>query len=357
MEQNLTNFPENSAFVIRARAPLRLGLAGGGTDIESYSSQYGGCVLNATIARYAYATLRVLKTPQVIFLAQDLGVCDEYAITNGSLTGNDGVLTLHYAIYDYFIKNHNDGKLLPLEVHTFSEVPAGSGLGSSSTLVVAIIRAYVELLNLPFDDYLVAQIAYYIERVVCNLEGGMQDQYAASFGGFNFIEFYENQRVVVNPLRIKNWIMCELEASLVMYYTGVSRQSSGIIADQNSNIKSKDSKVIDSMHCVKQEAISMKNCILKGDFSGIVDSMRQGWESKKNLSSFITNPHIDEIYDSAIGAGALAGKVSGAGGGGFMLFFVPPAKRIEVVGALGKFDGVVESCQFTLHGTQAWKLI
>lgn len=357
MKRYLAKFPENSDFIIRARAPLRLGLAGGGTDIESYSSQHGGCVLNATINKYAYATLRTLKTTRVIFWAQDLGVSDEFEIINGILSGNNGVLILHRTIYDYFMKNHNNGKLLPLELHTFCEVPAGSGLGSSSTLVVAMIRTYVELLNLPFDDYLVAQIAYYIERKLCNLEGGMQDQYAASFGGFNFIEFYETQRVIVNPLRIKNWIICELEASLIMYYTGTSRQSSEIIADQNNNIKNKDSKVIDSMHCVKREAISMKNSLLKGDFSGIVDSMQKGWKNKKNLSNHITNPHIEEIYDSAISAGALAGKVSGAGGGGFMFFFVPPANRIEVVSALGKFDGVVESCQFTSHGTQAWKLI
>lgn len=342
--------------IIRARAPLRLGLAGGGTDIESYSSQHGGYVLNATIGRYAYVTLRVLKNPKVIFVASDLGISDEFEIVGDNLMGESKALNLHLAIYDYFIKNHNQDKPIPLELHTFCEVPAGSGLGSSSTLVVAMIRAYVELLNLPFDDYLIAKLAYHIEREVCGLDGGMQDQYAASFGGFNFIEFYENQKVVVNPLRIKNWITCELEASLVMFYTGMSRESSGIIADQNKNIKNKDSKVIDSMHLVKQEAVNMKNCLLKGDFPGIVDCMLQGWENKKNLSLFITNAHIEEICSSAMNSGALAGKVSGAGGGGFMLFLVPPVKRVDLIRALGKFDGVVESCQFTPHGSQSWKL-
>lgn len=346
----------DSDLIIRARAPLRLGLAGGGTDIESYSSQYGGYVLNATIGRYAYATLRLLKSSQVLFLASDLGVRNEFAIVNGALSGEDRTLNLHLAIYDYFIKNYNEGEVIPLELQTFCEAPAGSGLGSSSTLVVVMIKAYVELLNLPFDDYQVAKLAYYIERVVCGLDGGMQDQYAASFGGFNFIEFYENQKVVVNPLRIKNWVTCELEASLVIFHTGTSRESSGIIADQNKNIKNKEIKVLDSMHLVKQEAVNMKNCLLKGDFPGIVDCMLQGWKNKKNLSSFITNSYIEDVYESAISSGALAGKVSGAGGGGYMLFFVPPVKRLDVIRELSKFNGAVESCQFTSHGTQSWKL-
>jgi len=206
------------------------------------------------------------------------------------------------------------------------------------------------------DDYTIAQLAFKIERVDCGLQGGKQDQYAATFGGFNFMEFYADDRAVINPLRIKNWIICELEASLLLYYSGVSRESAKIIADQRDNVTSGLVDAIEAMHGIKREALSMKECLLKGDFDGIVESMCQGWRSKKRSAKTVTNSHIDEIYNSAINAGALSGKVSGAGGGGFMIFFVPTEKRMDVIRALSNFDGQVSNCHFTKHGTQAWKV-
>jgi D-glycero-alpha-D-manno-heptose-7-phosphate kinase len=220
-----------------------------------------------------------------------------------------------------------------------------------------MIRAFAELLNLPMDDYTIAHLAFKIERVDCGLQGGRQDQYSATFGGFNFMEFYADERAVINPLRIKNWIICELEASLLLFYTGVSRESAKIIADQSNNVKSGLVDAVEAMHGIKNEALTMKECILRGDFGGVVDSMLKGWESKKRSATTVSNLHIDEIYDVAINAGALAGKVSGAGGGGFMMFFVPPEKRMDVIRALGKFNGQVSNCHFTKHGTQAWKIL
>ncbi len=170
------------------------------------------------------------------------------------------------------------------------------------------------------------------------------------------MEFYADERAVINPLRIKNWIICELEASLVLFYTGVSRESARIIADQSENLQSGAESAIEAMHGIKREALTMKECLLKGDFGGIVDSMRQGWSNKKRSAKTISNPFIDEIYDSAISAGALSGKVSGAGGGGFMMFFVPPEKRMGVIRILNHFDGQVSNCHFTKYGTQAWRI-
>jgi D-glycero-alpha-D-manno-heptose-7-phosphate kinase len=171
------------------------------------------------------------------------------------------------------------------------------------------------------------------------------------------MEFYADSRAVINPLRIKHWIISELEASLVLFYTGVSRESAKIISDQSDNVTAGAVDAIDAMHGIKNEALVMKECLLRGDFMGIVNSMRVGWESKKRSAKTVSNPLIDSIYDSAIGAGALAGKVSGAGGGGFMMFFVPTEKHMNVVRSLGKFDGQVSNCHFTKYGTQAWRVL
>ncbi len=339
---------------IRARAPLRLGLAGGGTDVSPYCDIHGGYVLNATIDRYAYAVIKTLDKPVVRFVAADQQI--EKVMPADARLPLNGKLDLHKAVYNHMVRNFNGGRPIPLELSTFCDAPAGSGLGSSSTLVVVMIRAFVELLNLPLDDYTIAHLAYKIERVDCGLQGGRQDQYSATFGGFNFMEFCANERAIINPLRIKNWIICELEASLVLYFTGVSRESAHIIADQSNNVKSGSADALDAMHGIKREALVMKECLLRGDFAGLVDSMRLGWENKKRSAKTVSNPHIDAIYDVAIKAGALAGKVSGAGGGGFMLFFVPTEKRMDVIRALNAFEGQVSNCHFTKHGTQAWRV-
>ena len=339
---------------IRARAPLRLGLAGGGTDVSPFCDLHGGLVLNATIDRYAYAVIKTLDTPVVRFSATDqergceLPLAARYAL--------DGELNLHKAVYNTIVEKYNGGKPLAIELSTFCDAPAGSGLGSSSTVVVVMLRAFAELLNLPLDDYTLAHLAFHVERVDCGLQGGRQDQYAATFGGFNFMEFYADNRAVINQLRIKNWIICELEASLVLFYTGVSRESAKIIAEQTSNVESRSDYAIDAMHALKAEAATMKECVLKGDFDGIVDSMKSGWENKKKLARSVSNPHIDQIYSAACAAGARAGKVSGAGGGGFMMFIVPPERRMAVVRTLEGFSGTINNCHFTKNGTQAWRI-
>lgn len=339
---------------IRARAPLRLGLAGGGTDVSPFCDLHGGLVLNATIDRYAYAVIKTLDTPVVRFNAtdQERG-CELPLAANYPL---DGELNLHKAVYNTIVEKYNDGKPLAIELSTFCDAPAGSGLGSSSTVVVVMLRAFAELLNLPLDDYTLAHLAFHVERVDCGLKGGRQDQYAATFGGFNFMEFYADNRAVINQLRIKNWIICELEASLVLFYTGVSRESAKIIAEQTSNVESRSDYAIDAMHALKAEAATMKECVLKGDFDGIVDSMKSGWENKKKLARSVSNPHIDQIYNAACLAGARAGKVSGAGGGGFMMFIVPPEHRMAVVRTLEGFSGTINNCHFTKNGTQAWRI-
>lgn len=340
--------------IIRARAPLRLGLAGGGTDVSPYCDTYGGLVLNATIDKYAYTTLEPATDETVHFVAADRQ--EEWTGEALPRLELDGKLDLHKGVYNRIVKEFNQGESLPLVMTTYSDAPPGSGLGSSSTLVVSMVKAFVELLNLPLGEYDIAHLAYEIERIDVNLSGGRQDQYAATFGGFNFMEFACDDRVVVNPLRIKNWIISELEARLLLYFGGVSRQSAAIIDEQASNVKRNEIKAIEATHALKQEAIQMKESLLKGDFDHLVDSMNAGWEAKKRIARSITNPQIEESYELAREAGMRAGKISGAGGGGFMMLLVDPAKRMNVIRALGRTEGQIYTCHFTKYGTQGWKI-
>ena len=340
--------------IVRARAPLRLGLAGGGTDVSPYCDTHGGYVMNAAIERYANVVLKINDEPVVRFVASDQQI--EVTSSVDEALALDGKLDLHKAVYKQMMQRYNNGKRLPIELTTFCDAPAGSGLGSSSTLVVAMIKVFVELLNAPIDEYAIAQLAFNIERVECGLQGGRQDQYSAAFGGFNFMEFYAEERTNINPLRIKNWIICELESSLVLFSTGISRESARIIADQSNNVKQGAVNTIQAMHGIKREALVMRESLLRGDFKRLVQSMCLGWENKKSSAKTVSNPYIDKIYDAAITAGALAGRVSGAGGGGFMLFFVPAEKRMAVIRELNKFEGQVSNCHFTKHGCQAWRV-
>ena len=341
--------------LVRARAPLRLGLAGGGTDVSPYCDLYGGLVLNATIDKYAYATLEPTSQGKAVrFVAADRQ--ESWEGEARSALELDGRLELHKGVYNRIVREFNGGRPLALILTTHTDAPPGSGLGSSSTLVVAMVKAFVEWLNLPLGEYDIARLAYEIERVDVGLAGGRQDQYAATFGGFNFMEFHPGERVVVNPLRIKNWILSELEASLILYFGGVSRDSARIIDEQAANVQRHDAAVLDATHALKAEAVAMKENLLKGDFDGLVQSIQAGWEAKKRLASSISNPQIEEMYELARKAGMRAGKISGAGGGGFMMLLVDPVRRMEVIRALHRAPGRIYTCHFTRHGTEGWKI-
>jgi D-glycero-alpha-D-manno-heptose-7-phosphate kinase len=341
--------------IIRARAPLRLGLAGGGTDVSPYCDRYGGLTLNATIDKYAYTVIEPCPEGNLVRLV----AADTQDVWEGEGSPRlalDGGLKLHKGVYNRIVRDFNAGRPLSLVMTTHTDAPPGSGLGSSSTLVVSMIKAFVEWLNLPLGEYEIARLAYEIERVDVGLSGGRQDQYAATFGGFNFMEFHPGERVVVNPLRIKNWIISELEASLLLYFGGVSRDSAKIIDEQSDNVKRNQSVAIDAMHALKGEAIAMKESLLKGDFGQLVESVRAGWEAKKQMAKSISNPQIDEIYELAQRAGMRAGKISGAGGGGFMMMLVDPVRRMDVMRALQQRPGQIFTCHFTKYGTQGWKI-
>jgi len=338
---------------IRSKAPLRLGFAGGGSDVSPYSDMYGGLILNATINLYAYCTIEETNDNTVTLVATDLGSSVSYPLS-GSLP-IDGSLDLHKGVFNRVV---SDFGVTPksCRITTYSDAPAGSGLGSSSTMVVCILKAFVEWYNLPMGDYEIARLAWQIERVDLGLSGGKQDQYAAAFGGFNFMEFLTDGKVIVNPLRVKRWIVDELESSIVLYYTGASRSSAAIIEEQQKNTSKGNNQAVDAMHRIKQSAIDMKRALLEGKIDDFAQILGRAWEDKKKMASAISNPMIQEAFDVAFQAGATAGKVSGAGGGGFIIFMMDPTKRRLVINALNSMPGQVVGFQFSEGGTHGWKI-
>jgi len=337
--------------IYRSKAPLRIGLAGGGTDVSPYSDEFGGAILNATLSLYAHASIEPINENKIIIQALDRKEVEEYDWAT-ALPIN-GKLDLLKGVYNRIQKDYGISAK-GFKLSTYVDAPAGSGLGTSSTLVVAIIGAFVEMLNLPLGDYDIAHYAYEIERNDLQLSGGKQDQYAATFGGVNFMEFYGGDKVIVNPLRIRQEYLNELEHNLVLYYTATSRESATIIKEQQSNVVDKKTSSVDAMHQLKEQSRMMKEALLKGRLHEIGEILDYGFEQKKLMAKSITNNLIDEIYTAAKKAGASGGKISGAGGGGFMTFYCPSNNRYQVIETLLKFGGEVKPYQLTQHGLTTW---
>jgi len=339
--------------IYRSKAPLRIGLAGGGTDVSPYSDQFGGAILNATVSLFAYANIQLLEEKKIIVEALDRNEQQQFeSVDNLPINGE---LDLLKGVFNRVFADYN----LPssgFRLSTFVDAPAGSGLGTSSTLVVAILGAFVEWLKLPLGDYDIAHYAYQIERNDLKLTGGKQDQYAAMFGGVNFMEFYEDDKVIVNPLRIKPEYLHELENNLVLFFTSTSRESATIIDEQVKNVNGKNEKSIEAMHQLKEQARMMKEALLKGrldEFGAILDF---GFQQKRRMASKISNSKIEEIYEAAKHGGATGGKISGAGGGGFMIFYCPGNTRYRVIEELKKFGGEVKNYTFTKYGLSSWSV-
>jgi D-glycero-alpha-D-manno-heptose-7-phosphate kinase len=339
--------------IIRSKAPLRIGLAGGGTDVSPYSDRFGGAILNATVSLYASATIEPLDNGKIILNAVDKGERVELDATEQLAI--DGTLDLLKGIYNRIVRDFTK-KPLSFRLTTYVDVPPGSGLGTSSTLVVAILGAFAEWLKLPLGEYDMAHLAYEIERVDLKMSGGKQDQYAATFGGVNFMEFFADNKVIVNPLRVKQNHLDELENNLLLYYTATSRLSATIIDEQSSNVKNNDEKSIEAMHHLKEQSLMMKEALLKGNIDQIGEILDFGFQHKKQMAKSISNSLIDDIYNAAKQAGASGGKISGAGGGGFMIFYCPLISRYQVMDALSKFGGNFKKYSFTKYGLKTWTI-
>lgn len=333
---------------VRARAPLRLSFAGGGTDVEPFPETDGGVVLSATIDRYAYGSLTPRFDDRVTIESVDFGTSLDFHVTE-DLTF-DGKLDLVKAAIRRLRRDDLGGYDLVLRSNT----PPGSGLGSSSTMMVALVGLLHEFYGLRPDPYEVAQLAYAIEREDLGIKGGYQDHYAATFGGFNFIEFGQEQ-VVVNPLRISDDTVHELEFSLLLCFTGVTRESANIIADQTNRVVMAQSDTVAGLRAQKALALEMKSALLRGKLYEFGELLGQAWLEKQRLSPMITTPRIQEAFHIATSHGAVSGKVTGAGGGGYILFFCDFKKKHKVVDALEKFGVTVDEFSFEPKGLTAWR--
>lgn len=333
---------------IRARAPLRISFAGGGTDVPPFPETYGGCVLSATINRYAYGSLTPRSDERVGIESVDLRVTAE--LTPGQDSPDGGKLDLVKAAVHRFGESSAGGYDLVLR----SNAPPGSGLGSSSTMMVALTGLLAEHHGLPYGEYETARVAHAIEREDLGISGGLQDHYAATFGGFNFIEFGE--RVIVNPLRVREEVRHELELSLMLCFTGITRASARVIDDQSGRVVTGSAETLAGLHAQKELAVAMKSAVLRGELREFGELLGEAWKQKQRLSPLISNPRIDELYEVATRHGALGGKVTGAGGGGFILFYCDFTLKHRVAEALERAEATVLEFSFDDKGLTTWRV-
>ena len=333
--------------IIRSKAPLRISFGGGGTDVSPYPEEQGGAVLNATIDKYAYCTLVTRDDDSINVRSLDYDIVVKYHANEEF--PYDGKLDLVRAAIKV-VKMRSGGDFF---LHT--DAPPGSGLGTSSAMTVTLVGALKHHLKVPLTNYDIAESAYHIEREEVGIKGGKQDQYAASFGGFNFIEFL-GETTIVNPLRIEKAVLNELEYRLMLCYTGRTRPSAGIIEDQaNSYIQKKES-VVRALDETKQIAISIKNAVLLGQLNKFGALLHEGWENKKKFSPRITDFHIDELYEVTRQNGVIGGKLLGAGGGGYLLLFCEFDKRHIVAQKIEELGGQVIDFALNPRGLETWEV-
>jgi D-glycero-alpha-D-manno-heptose-7-phosphate kinase len=330
---------------IRSRAPLRISFCGGGTDVAPFPEREGGCVLSATINMYAYVTL-VPRTDRMV-CAESLDFGTSFVRDFESLQPDGTMDLVQTTLRVMAIDSGAD-----LYLHT--DAPPGSGLGSSSTMVVALVGLVNEWRGLSLTPHVIAEQAYTIERVNLQIPGGAQDQYAACFGGFNFIEFYSDH-VVVNPLRLRSSTLNELSYSLSLFFTGRTREGGRIIETQTNRVISNNQEAVTALRELKSLTVELKRQLLMGDIPGFGRTLDLAWTSKRRLAPGITNAYLDEVYEIATRAGAWGGKLLGAGGGGYLLVAAPYRARQRIIAELASAGAQYVPFSFESDGLVTWR--
>jgi len=332
--------------VVRARAPLRVSFAGGGTDVAQYFRNYGGTVLSTTINKYCYGTIVKRKDSKINITSFDFD--QKTSFKDIKEVSYDGKLNLIKAVIKIMQPDFG------FDIYTYSDVPPESGLGASAAIAAVVAGLLNYFREEKLDDYQLAEIAYRAEREEMKIKGGWQDQYATIFGGFNFMEFNKEGDVVIHPLRIRKDILYELDNSLILCYTGKTLSSARIHEVQTASVLRKEEDVIKALKRLNEITIRVKSSLLRGKMKEFGKLLHEAWENKKRLSPKISDPKINNLYTAGLNNGALGGKLLGAGGGGYLIFFCPPMKRHDVKKALEKAGGTIHSFDFDRVGMHVW---
>ena len=330
----------------RGRAPVRITFGGGGTDLTHFFVDQGGAVINATINKYAHATLRKRTDSSVRIYSHDLKKVVE--VSSPADLRLDGVLDLIVSVVKLIQPTFG------FEMEVAADYPVGSGLGGSASVAAAVIGCFNEFRSDPWDRHQISEMAFQAERLIMNIPGGWQDQYATVFGGINYMEFTADHNVIL-PLRLESKTVAELEESLVLCYTGRSHDSGAIHRDQRAHLETPESNAAESGSRKKELTLEMKRKLLRGDVYGYGKLLHEAWLLKRQDSLMITDSELDRIYSRAMANGALGGKILGAGGGGFFLFFVPPFQQYRVFDALSEQGYRCERVMFDESGLKSWR--
>jgi len=328
----------------RARSPVRISFGGGGSDLTDYFAGESGAVINTTVSIYSHSLLKKRKDNKIIIHSRDLNESLVAPDLKSAIQGN-GKMGLFKSLLKAI---HPD---FGFELFVNSDFPPGSGLGGSAVVASAVLGCFNQFRQDKWDHHEIAELAFQAERLYLGISGGWQDQYATVFGGFNFMEFKFDQNVV-NPLRIHPDTLVELEESLILCDTGITHNSGEILSDQCENLQQ------DIMRKRVQSSVEltykMRNYLLRGRLLEFGKCIDEGWNIKRQLSSKISDSHFDRIYDGAIKSGAIGGKLLGAGGGGFFLFYAPPFQKYQVMDYLTSQGLNIKNFNFELEGLRAW---
>jgi D-glycero-alpha-D-manno-heptose-7-phosphate kinase len=311
------------------RSPVRISFGGGGTDLPAYYEQYGGAVLSTAINKYFYTILKKRNDGKIQVISSDLRVTETWrGITRMPLKQSDLEIPLA-ALKEV-------GCDIAVDLFLASEIVAGTGLGSSASVCVGVLKTLATYLDLPFSKYELAERSFHIARNVLNKPVGKQDEYAAAFGGINFINFDRDGTTLVEPLALRSDLLREFQGSLMLFFTGAAHNSWKLLKEQERSTKQENGAAIDSLHEIRVLADRMREVLLKGDFKSFGAMLHEGWQAKKRISSQISNSTIDQAYEAALENGALGGKIAGAGGGGFLLLFCEEEHQENVRHALAQ---------------------
>jgi D-glycero-alpha-D-manno-heptose-7-phosphate kinase len=332
---------------IRCRSPLRISFAGGGSDVTPFPQKFGGAVMSTAIDRYAYVMVKKTNTKKLKIISHDYGLLRSFEKIS-EIKKDRKTILIRAAFEELGFDPCG------VEVTISVDSPPGSGLGSSSALSVSLLGALGEFYGKSFTRYEIAKKAYELERIRAGIKGGYQDQYASAFGGFNFIEF--SNIVTVNSLRIPQEIQNELMASIILCNTGTNRLSSNILQEQIGKIQQDDTEILNKIKQLKEYAVKFKTELLKGNIEELGKMLNEQWLLKKQINKKVTNVMIDDLYKSAMKAGAIGGKILGAGGGGHIIFIADPAKKQSVVKSLVKRNVNIVKFNFDIRGLQIWKV-